>query len=131
MPCGQQLRPQRHTPQRLASNAPARCLLACNPRSLHGLKLLLNRELDALEAARAAAAGKLSALDRACLAPSGELVRQAGDCGRCRAELGVRGQLWVPALGAPRPLAPLPASPLLICVQRGQHASTAPEPRRG
>jgi E3 ubiquitin-protein ligase SHPRH len=32
-------------------------------------------------------------LDAACCTPSEELVRRAGDCGRCRAELGVRGQL--------------------------------------
>lgn len=62
--------------------------------SLLGLKLLLSQELSALQQHQTAALGQLEHLHHSCIAPGGpqqHFIEQAGQCGRCRAEMGVVG----------------------------------------
>ncbi|KAK9793457.1 hypothetical protein WJX73_010752 [Symbiochloris irregularis] len=61
--------------------------------TLAGLKLLLVQELEAMLAARSSALEPLDSLAAACLPPSDDLVLQAGQCGRCRSELGESGRV--------------------------------------
>lgn len=81
---GQYLRP-------VAQNATS---MAHQFHNLLGLKLLLSNEMRCMEKARGAAMSKLEQLHARCSAPSGDFIEQAGQCGRCRAEMGIRGR-WV------------------------------------
>jgi hypothetical protein len=77
--------------QKVAQNATS---IANRFASLHGLKLLISQELAAMAAQQAAAMSQLQGLQEGCSAPGGPdqgLVEQAGQCGRCRAEMGVAG----------------------------------------
>jgi hypothetical protein len=77
--------------QKVAQNATS---LANRFASLHGLKLLISQELGAMAVQQAAAMNQLQELQEGCSAPGGPehgLAEQAGQCGRCRAEMGVAG----------------------------------------
>jgi hypothetical protein len=77
--------------QKVAQNATS---IANRFATLHGLKLLISQELGAMATQQAAAMGQLQDLQAGCTAPGGPeqgLAEQAGQCGRCRAEMGVAG----------------------------------------
>jgi hypothetical protein len=77
--------------QKVAHNATS---IANRFNSLHGLKLLLSRELSALAAAQEAALGAIDELQQQVTGPGGpsqQLIELAGQCGRCRAEMAVAG----------------------------------------
>eukprot|EP00882_Tetradesmus_deserticola_P019057 GHRQ01020502.1.p1 GENE.GHRQ01020502.1~~GHRQ01020502.1.p1 ORF type:complete len:406 (+),score=141.70 GHRQ01020502.1:53-1270(+) len=77
--------------QKVAHNATS---IANRFASLHGLKLLISQELGAMAAQQAAAMRQLQQLQEGCSAPGGPdqgLAEQAGQCGRCRAGIGVAG----------------------------------------
>jgi hypothetical protein len=77
--------------QKVAQNATS---IANRFATLHGLKLLISKELGAMATQQAAAMSQLQDLQEGCTAPGGPeqgLAEQAGQCGRCRAETGVAG----------------------------------------
>jgi E3 ubiquitin-protein ligase SHPRH len=77
--------------QKVAQNATS---IANRFATLHGLKLLISKELGAMATQQAAAMSQLQDLQEGCTAPGGPeqgLAEQAGQCGRCRAEMGVAG----------------------------------------
>eukprot|EP00878_Enallax_costatus_P028465 GHUV01030749.1.p1 GENE.GHUV01030749.1~~GHUV01030749.1.p1 ORF type:complete len:482 (+),score=191.41 GHUV01030749.1:2170-3615(+) len=62
--------------------------------TLHGLKLLISQELSALDSHQAAALHQLEQLQYSCSeagGPQQPFIEQAGQCGRCRADMGVAG----------------------------------------
>ncbi|KAK9861981.1 hypothetical protein WJX84_009317 [Apatococcus fuscideae] len=67
--------------------------LARRFHNLPGLQLVVQKELEALDASRQAALAELDRLAQACTDPSPQMVEQAGHCGRCRSEMGVQGSV--------------------------------------
>ncbi|KAL0019181.1 hypothetical protein WJX77_000293 [Trebouxia sp. C0004] len=60
---------------------------------LHGLQPLLLTELSAMDTARKASLTTLNSLAQHCSNATQAFVDQAGQCGRCRGELGVAGRV--------------------------------------
>ncbi|GAB4820920.1 hypothetical protein N2152v2_007966 [Parachlorella kessleri] len=62
-------------------------------RDLSGLQVLLQQETRELQRAQQAALEGLGGLSREVASPTSQLVEQAAQCGRCRAETGIPGRV--------------------------------------